>query len=439
MSSSSSGRPSVNPSPEPRETLHEDVKNTEHLAVLEALNLPVSLITPQYTYRWVNRCYSAAQGKNPDEIIGKTVRALWTEAFDKAIKGNLDRCFDGVEVRDEAWISYPALGPRYCETVYSPYCPNGESAISAMVITYDVTDRKEMEKRLSESEQRFRDLSDASLEAIIFMENGVIVDANKALSRMFGYEDDEPRGRLATDFIAPDHRALTEKRIRTRTDGVYETVGIRKDGSLFPIEVHPKELPHRGRHLRVSAVRDLTERKRIEAELKAYREHLEKLVEERTKELRKSEEKFRSIFENAVEGIFQTTPDGHFLAANPALAAMSGFDTPDDLIRGITDLQKFYVDPARRDELIERLTREGIARNYEYEIRRPPDGVTRWWSLNARTVRNKKGEPLYYEGTVEDITARKQAEEAVRKAEAKYHNISMLLREFSRSPRTAAA
>jgi two-component sensor histidine kinase len=151
VSSSSSGRSSVNPSPEPAEKVHGDAKDTEHLAVLEALNLPVSLITPQYTYQWVNSCYSAAQGKNPDELIGKTVRALWGEAFDKAIKGNLDRCFEGAEVRDEAWINYPALGPRYCETVYSPYSPDGGHAISAIVVTYDLTERKQAEEQVKTS------------------------------------------------------------------------------------------------------------------------------------------------------------------------------------------------------------------------------------------------------------------------------------------------
>jgi len=81
------------------------------------------------------------------------VRDLWGEPFDKTIKGNLDRCFQGVEVRSKAWINYPAHGPRYCEIVHSPYYPGGKSAVLAIVAAYDTTDRKEKEERPSQSEQ----------------------------------------------------------------------------------------------------------------------------------------------------------------------------------------------------------------------------------------------------------------------------------------------
>jgi PAS domain S-box-containing protein len=129
------------------------VTDTEHLAVLEALHLPVSLINPRYTYRWVNSCYAAAHGKKPEEIIDRTVRTLWGKVFDKEIKDKLDECFAGREARDESWVRFPALGRRYCEVVYSPYCPDGKSVSSAIVITYDITERKELEERLKEREQ----------------------------------------------------------------------------------------------------------------------------------------------------------------------------------------------------------------------------------------------------------------------------------------------
>lgn len=136
-----------------KETVRRDPQNTEHLAALEALNLPVSLINPRYTYKWVNSCYANVHGKNPEEIIGRTARVLWGEAFDKTVKGKLDQCFGGMEARDEGWMSFPTLGRRYCEVVYSPYCPDGKSVISAIVITYDITDRKKMEEHLSQSER----------------------------------------------------------------------------------------------------------------------------------------------------------------------------------------------------------------------------------------------------------------------------------------------
>ncbi len=137
----------------PRGTSAPAVADTEHLAVLEALRLPVSLVNRRYTYTWVNTRYAGAHGKKPEEIIGRTARTLWGDTFDKTIKDKLDQCFAGKEARDEGWMHFPTFGRRYCEVVYSPYRAPGKSVSSAIVITYDVTDRKELEERLKQREQ----------------------------------------------------------------------------------------------------------------------------------------------------------------------------------------------------------------------------------------------------------------------------------------------
>ena len=167
----------------------------------------------------------------------------------------------------------------------------------------------------------------------------------------------------------------------------------------------------------------LTERKEAEGQLKAYQGHLERLVEERTEALRKSEEKYRNIFEGAVEGIFQSTPQGRFLSANPALASIFGFDSPEDLIRSIDDIAaQLYISREKRAEWTAIVEREGVVREFDHECR-SKDGTIKLLSLNARAVRDKRGRILCYEGTVTDIAERKRAEEALRQAEEKYHNI----------------
>ncbi|MBP0022300.1 MAG: PAS domain S-box protein [Cyanobacteria bacterium SBLK] len=131
--------------------------------------------------------------------------------------------------------------------------------------------------------------------------------------------------------------------------------------------------------------------------------------------LQKAEEKYRTIFENAVEGIFQTTPDGRYLSANPALARIYGYDSPEDLIANLDNLEeRLYVDPQRRRIFTHTIETEGGVVGFEAHVRRR-DGQLRWISENARAVRDKKGKILYYEGTVEDITDRKLAEEKLRK------------------------
>ena len=123
-----------------------------------------------------------------------------------------------------------------------------------------------------------------------------------------------------------------------------------------------------------------------------------------------SEEMYRSIFENAVEGIFQTTPAGQYLNVNPALAKMYGYDSTDDLVAGLTAIDnQLYVDPNRRGEFVQLMKEHGAVHGFESEIYRK-DGSTMWISENARSVLDASGTLAYFEGMVEDITERKRLE-----------------------------
>lgn len=136
----------------------------------------------------------------------------------------------------------------------------------------------------------------------------------------------------------------------------------------------------------LGAAQDVTERKRAEAALQT------------------AEAKYRSIFENAIEGIFQTTLNGTYLSANPKLAQIYGYQSPEDLLGRITDIaQQLYVQPHRRTEFIELLQTQGTLSAFESQVYRQDGGVI-WISENAWVIRDRQGNPLYYEGTVEDIT-----------------------------------
>jgi len=120
---------------------------------------------------------------------------------------------------------------------------------------------------------------------------------------------------------------------------------------------------------------------------------------------------YRSFFENAMEGIFQTTADGRYLRVNPALARIYGYDSPGELVENLTDIaQQLYVDRQRRAEFVRLLQQQDAVCGFEAEIYRK-DGSRIWIAENARAVRDGQGRLLYYEGTVEDITRRKQAED----------------------------
>ena len=126
--------------------------------------------------------------------------------------------------------------------------------------------------------------------------------------------------------------------------------------------------------------------------------------------MHQAERGYRSIFENALEGIFQTTPDGRYLSANPALARIYGYDSPEHMIESLRDIkQQLYVNPNRRTEFIRQMRQHGTAENFEAEITRR-DGSRIWIAEHARAVQDAAGEVLYYEGTVQDITERKTLE-----------------------------
>ncbi|MEG4109482.1 response regulator [Microcoleus sp. S13_C5] len=156
----------------------------------------------------------------------------------------------------------------------------------------------------------------------------------------------------------------------------------------------------------------------ISTQLKMVGEMLANALERKRAEaaLRQSETKYRNIFENAVEGIFQTTPDGRYLSANRALAEIYGYESCAQMLAELTDINRqFYVDPNRRAEFMAQLRARHQVSKFESQVYRR-DGSTIWISENARSICDESGSVLYYEGTTQDITDRKQAESALQSA-----------------------
>lgn len=135
------------------------------------------------------------------------------------------------------------------------------------------------------------------------------------------------------------------------------------------------------------------------------------------------EEKYHSIFDHLVEGIFQTTPEGRYLLANMALARIYGYANPEELMQSVTDIgERLYVAPGRREEFRRIMEEHDTITGFESQIFRK-DGSIIWISENCRAIRDPKGRLLHYEGTVEDITARRQAQDNVQESEALYHSL----------------
>jgi len=230
-----------------------------------------------------------------------------------------------------------------------------------------------------------------------------IVYCNPAFEQITGYDRSEIIGHNCRFLQGPDTDRAAVAQIRVALQKQHDCKVVlknyRKDGTPFwneltisPVRDSSGTVTH---FIGVQA--DISDRKQAEEALK------------------QAEEKYRSIFENATEGIFQTAPDGRYLSANPALARMYGYDSPSELIAKCS-AKNLYADRARRAEFIAEINRTRSLKEFESCVIRR-DGSTTWISENVREVRSQAGKLLYYEGTVAEIADRKSAEAALRDRE----------------------
>ena len=270
-----------------------------------------------------------------------------------------------------------------------------------------VDELEERNTRFREREEAFIDLFNATEELAFLQElNGTVVLANNCTAVFYGISREDIVGRSIYEFIFRDKIESARKRIQTvidtqKTVRFEGTLGEKVfENSLYPV------LDRSGNVCRVAVyVRDITERKRLE------------------EAVRQAEEKYRVIFENAIEGIFQISREGRFISANPALARIHGYDSPEELIAVITDIpHQLSVNTEDMARLVRLLSKKDSVEGYQIEMVKK-DGRRHWVRINVRTVRNENRRILYYEGTMLDITGRKQAMAQIRESEERYRTV----------------
>jgi PAS domain S-box-containing protein len=276
-------------------------------------------------------------------------------------------------------------------------------------ITRNIEEIKKTQDALRDSEEKYRELFENALEGIYqSTPEGRFLSTNPAMARIYGYDSAEELIESVTNiasqiYVHPDDR--DEILHILATDGIlsdHEVQHRRKDGSTVWLSLHARTVrDEAGKVIRLEGMAvDITERKQTE------------------EALRNSERKYRNIFENATEGIFQSTPDGRYVSVNPAFARIGGYDSPDEMISTVTDIQrKMYAHPEDREKLLELLDKQDTVNNFEAEIRRGDNTIV-WISMNVRAIRDQAGKITLLEGTIQDITRRKQAEEETRKLNA---------------------
>lgn len=266
-------------------------------------------------------------------------------------------------------------------------------------ILRDITLRKQAEEALRQSEERFRSLTAAAFEGICINENGRILDVNDRFAAMFGYQPDELIGRKILTLIAPKWRSLIAKRLRSRQRMPVEHQLLRKDGSVFDGEAQSKVISWQGRTVRVTAVRDITERKQAE------------------QALRESEEKYSKAFRASPDGLaISELETGRYIEVNEGYCKLYGFRRKEMLGRTSFELG-IWDNPKDRALLVRGLKTTGKVRGLELRTR-TRNGLLRIILVSAESI-VVGGIPCLV-SVLHDVTNRIQADQTLRESEEKF-------------------
>jgi len=293
--------------------------------------------------------------------------------------------------------------PFWNELSVSPVRDEAGRLTHFVGVQNDVTERQRTQEELRQSEERFKVLAQEVVEGIILIEDGKIIDANRSLTEMFGYDLEELVGRDAIELTLPENREMVRHRISDEDTRVYESEGLKKDGTIFPIEIRPRHLPYSGRRIRVTSVIDLTERKRAEDAV------------------RESEKRFRALVQNASDIILVLDAEGTVLYESPAVERVLGY-SPEERV-GINAFDQIHPDDRAMILRVfsENLSSPGPFPPVEYRVR---DREGTWRHLEAI------GENLLHDPVIKgvvvnsrDVTERKRTEKTLKESERRFRQL----------------
>ncbi|MBD2337073.1 PAS domain-containing protein [Calothrix sp. FACHB-156] len=397
-------------------------------------------------YLYASPASLAALGLEQGQLLGKTWQELGfpadiMEVYDLQRQSVLQT---GIPIRGET--SFPTVnGVRYYEYVISPIEGNEGEIQAVITTTRDITERQqaedalrllteELEARITaktqdlaavneslrreiaerqkaeqasqESEMRFSALVDAMFEGIVIQERGKIIEANPGFAKMFGYSLEEVLGKSAVDFLTPESVQSVLHYSETQYELPYEITGIKKDGTSIQLEVVGKQSWYQGRSVRISAARDITERKRTEAALKENQIQLQRQLAE-----------IETIYQSAPIGLSILDPDLRFVRINDRLAQMNGFAIDAHIGRTVKELLPNLADAA--EQLLRSILTTGKpVINIEITGETPAQpGVQRTWLESFLPLKDSE-RIIGISVVCEEITERKRAQQSLQESEA---------------------
>ena len=413
----------------------ESACRLEHVALDTSVNA-ISFADLEGTVTYVNKAFLDILGyRRKKEVIGRHTSEFW---MSKETAAKMRR----ILFRDGRWVGEMEARKKdgNAKTIrLSANLVKDEKGrpLCTMACFDDVSGLKKALESLAESERKYKMFLEDAAEGILIADTKTkkFIYANPAICRMLGYShrqllkmgvaDIHPKRSLKHVYADFEAQALGEKILAEALPC------LRKDGQIIYADINASATRIvDGRKCNMGFFTDVTERKKAEEQLLATRDELEIRVKERTAELetankelrrqmqereraekafKQAERRFRDVFEDAVVGIYRTTPDGQILMANPALIKMLGYSKFNDLAKRNLERNGFEL-TYPRSVFRKKIEKEGRVVGMESVWIRT-DGMRIHIRESAIAVRNEKGKFIFYEGTVEDITERKKAEE----------------------------
>ncbi len=365
----------------------------QYRILLDESSDPFFSFYPDGKYRYVNQAFAEGVGKTVDDIVGRSIWDIFPgEEGDKRFSVVKHVFATGNPKIIEDRVSRPE-GDQYYITSVKAVRDNNGRVISVICSSKNITDRKKKEVFLQKKEERFKYFTEASFEAIFFSEKGVCIEQNPAAEIMFGYTSKEAIGRLGTDWIAPESKDLVMNNMMKGVTEPYEAVAQKKDGSTFPARIHAKEMQYKGRTIRVTSLRDITDFKILE------------------NDLRNREKRFRLIAQSTNDVFYE------WIVKTGELKWFGDIDTALGYQRGeivhTLDAWLSVIHPEDRpslDDAVKLHTNSTETINYEYRVVRK-DGSIRYWHDHSLPILRSDNKPEKWVGGISDITEQKKAEQ----------------------------
>jgi PAS domain S-box-containing protein len=368
-------------------------ENTADLIAVTDMNLRFTYISPSIM-RTHGFTVEEAMNMTLDQFLTPESLQFLLTLFEEELKLEASGTADPGRIRILEFEEYKKDGSIIClEGSFSAQRDKENKPIGILAVSRDITDRKQAEKKIIKSEEKFRMLAESSSFAIMMHQGDRFIYANRAAVEISGYTEEELFSMNFWDLVHPDHRDMVKQSGYNRQQGkalprAYEFKIIAKNGAEKWVSLSGNPIQYEDKPTAVISVTDITERKIADAALK------------------ESEIKYRRIFESFEDIYYQTDDKGIIRVLSPSLHRLTGW-SPDELI-GKPD-SDIYVRPKDREDLVAELFRRGFLRDYEVLMKKK-DGTQTYASLTASILTDPNGTPCGVAGTLRDITERKQAE-----------------------------